>query len=128
MHRNVVLVCGSRNDCDPHLIYTVLDWLHATQPITLIVQGFARNTDRVAHEWALDRGVPSTGRKYQITSGTWVKLGRAAGPLRNKQMRDEQRPNQVVAFPGGSGTANMCQQAVEAGIHLMQVDSNGIIR
>jgi hypothetical protein len=31
-------------------------------------------------------------------------------------MLDEGKPDLVVAFPGGGGTANMCKQAREAGV------------
>jgi hypothetical protein len=34
------------------------------------------------------------------------KHGRAAGPIRNQKMPEE-KPELVVAFPGGRGTADM---------------------
>ena len=35
------------------------------------------------------------------------KHGNAAGPIRNQRMLDHGKPDIVVAFPGGSGTADM---------------------
>jgi hypothetical protein len=36
--------------------------------------------------------------------------------IRNTQMLAEGRPDGVVAFPGGRGTANMVRQAAAAGL------------
>lgn len=99
MKRNVVLVCGGRNYIDRSNVYQTLDLLHADKRITLLVQGFALGADQLAHQWALWRNVPSTGRKYQITSRMWSSQGKRAGWIRNKRMRDEERPDLVVAFP-----------------------------
>ena len=41
----------------------------------------------------------------------WQKYGRAAGPIRNKQMLDEGSPDLVIAFAGGRGTENMVKQS-----------------
>jgi len=48
----------------------------------------------------------------------WSRHGKSAGPIRNRQMLIEGRPDIVVAFPGGKGTANMIKQAVEAGVKV----------
>jgi hypothetical protein len=37
----------------------------------------------------------------------WERLGRKAGPIRNQRMLEEGKPDLVVAFPGGTGTAGM---------------------
>jgi hypothetical protein len=52
----------------------------------------------------------------------WAKHGRAASPIRNQQMLDEGRPNLVVAFPGGRGTADMVRRARSAGVEVIEVD------
>ena len=44
----------------------------------------------------------------------------AAGPKRNQQMLDEAKPDMVVAFPGGKGTAHMRQIAKAAGVPVWQ--------
>jgi hypothetical protein len=51
----------------------------------------------------------------------WKKHGRAGGPIRNQQMLDEGKPDLVVAFPGGKGTADMVRRARAAGIPVMEV-------
>lgn len=42
--------------------------------------------------------------------------GKAAGPIRNQRMLDEGKPDLVVAFPGGRGTADMVRRAKAAGV------------
>jgi hypothetical protein len=83
-----------------------LDVLHARKPITLIIEGGALGADRLAREWAEVSGV-----SVQTFEAEWKRFGRRAGPLRNKRMLDEGRPDGVVAFPGGAGTANMIDLA-----------------
>lgn len=51
----------------------------------------------------------------------WEDLGRKAGPIRNQRMLDDGRPELVVAFPGGPGTAHMCRIAREAGVEVIEV-------
>lgn len=46
-----------------------------------------------------------------------------AGPDRNQRMIDEGRPDLVVAFPGGRGTADMIRRATEAGIEVFRIGS-----
>ncbi len=50
----------------------------------------------------------------------WLKEGRAAGPIRNKKMLVEGKPDLVVAFhndiDASKGTKNMLKQAQKAGI------------
>ena len=51
-------------------------------------------------------------------------MGLAAGPIRNKQMLVEGKPNLVIAFVWkelGPGTSNMLKQAKEAGISTYTV-------
>lgn len=127
LRNKIVLVCGSRLTCDESLIYKVLDDLNKEQHISLLVQGFAKCTDQTAHKWAKDRGIKSTGDKYKITASDWKKLGNGAGPWRNKSMLTNERPNLIVAFPGGNGTANMVEQGRKAHVRVIRVDEEGEI-
>lgn len=59
----------------------------------------------------------------------WTILGLKAGPIRNGEMligqsrdgRDEGRADLLIAFPGGSGTADCVRQARELGIAVLEV-------
>jgi len=55
----------------------------------------------------------------------WAGLGRKAGPIRNQEMLDQGRPNMVVAFPGGRGTADMVRRARGAGVEVIEVGEDG---
>lgn len=44
----------------------------------------------------------------------------AAGHIRNTQMLVECKPDLVVAFEGGKGTANMVRQAEAAGVRVLK--------
>jgi hypothetical protein len=75
--------------------------LHRTRGVTLLIAGGARGADSLAEEWAKAQAIPCD------LSASWDGLGRKAGPIRNQHMLDEGRLDLVVAFPGGSGTADM---------------------
>jgi len=52
----------------------------------------------------------------------WGKYSKSAGYIRNKQMLAEGKPDLVVAFPGGKGTANMVKLAKLANIPIHTID------
>jgi len=101
-----VIVSGGREFTDEDMLFAALDRFHAEQPISLLIHGAARGADTLAGAWAKSRSVP-----VAAFPADWTKHGRAAGPIRNRQMLDEGRPDAVIAFPGGTGTANMKSQA-----------------
>lgn len=95
------------------LVNTVL---HFYKP-SLIVQGFALGADHMARRWADKNGVEHTGMKFKAD---WGKYRKGAGPIRNKRMLDENPIDLVIAFEGGSGTANMVKQAQERGLDVIE--------
>ena len=111
MKRFVLLVCGGRDFIDMPRVSAALDAVQAKRPITLLVHGAARGADTLAATWAQRRSVPTLA-----FPADWERDGKAAGPLRNQRMLDEARPDGVVAFPGGRGTADMKQRARAAGV------------
>ena len=111
-----LLVCGGRDYEDWPTIKRVLDAVHAKRPVTLVITGAARGADVRAEAWAALRGIACTGLRYQVTPEEWKHVGRAAGPLRNQRMLDEEKPDGVVAFPGGDGTADMVRRSRAAGL------------
>lgn len=106
-----VLVCGGRDYKDSTAVFSALDILNATAVVTEIIQGNAAGADALAALWAKKRGVPD--RRFPAD---WRKHGHFAGPSRNQQMLDEGRPDLVLAFPGGRGTADMVRRAEKAGV------------
>ncbi len=108
-----VLVCGGREYGNWYghrdHVTAVLDKL----PVAMIIQGGASGADLLAHQWAKKRQLPSISH-----FADWEKHGKMAGPIRNGEMLDMWKPDQVVAFPGGMGTENMVRQAQARGISV----------
>lgn len=117
MSEHRVLVCGGRDYHDVRTLTRVLDSLDP--PPTLIIQGGAFGADACASEWAYKRNVLE--RQFPAD---WKTHGRAAGPIRNQQMLDDGKPDLVVAFPGGTGTADMVRRAKAAGLKVIEVKAS----
>lgn len=89
-----VLVCGGRDFAD---FTAVCDALNTyAYEADLVIHGGGRGTDYLAGEWAEHHQIP-----VRIFPADWDKHGHAAGPIRNRQMLVEGKPDLVVAFPGG---------------------------
>ena len=111
-----ILVCGGRDYDDEIVLYATLDVIHENRPVTRLIHGAARGADSLAAAWAKSRGVPTLAFPAH-----WWRDGRAAGFLRNARMLRDGRPELVVAFPGGKGTAHMVGLARDAGVPLLEV-------
>jgi hypothetical protein len=117
-----VVVCGGRIFDDRAFLYAQLDALHALHQFAELMQGGNRGkkgkpgADRLAREWAMQ--YPKIVRWE--CKAEWKKYGYAAGPMRNTRMC-EWKPDAVIAFEGGRGTANMIEQARAAGILVIEV-------
>lgn len=120
-----VLVCGSRHFTDEvavarHLTMAAYgddpiepgSWLSIPRDL-VIVEGGTKGADTLAKEWAIKHNIP-----FEEYPADWNKHGKAAGPIRNKQMLDEGKPDLVIAFlvPNSKGTKNMIEQAEKAGV------------
>ena len=111
-----VLVCGGRNYTDGSRLSAVLHKLHQEAGIDLIIEGGAKGADFLAHVWATMEDVPT-----ERFEADWENQGSFAGPARNKRMLDEGKPDLVIAFPGGRGTADMCRKARRAGVEVIEI-------
>jgi len=111
-----VLVCGGRDYADSGRLFLELDALRLSRGITVVISGCARGADTFGIEWAEVRGI-----EVARFPADWEKHRRAAGPIRNQQMLDEGKPDLVIAFPGGRGTADMVRRATAAGIETIQL-------
>jgi hypothetical protein len=109
-----LLVCGGRDYTDRATVFAVLDRVHAHRPITCLVHGAARGADSLGAAWAISRGIHT-----EPHPADWLRLGKAAGPLRNAEMLAT-GVDGVLAFPGGRGTAHMVRIAREAGVPVWE--------
>ena len=115
-----VLVCGGRHYADREKVFGQLDWLRDRyrEKGLFVIEGGAQGADRFARDWRADRLIP--GRTF---TAEWDRFGRKAGPLRNARMIAEGRPDLVLAFPGGRGTADMIAKAEAAGVPVIVISS-----
>src|SRR6267142_3760750 len=107
-----ILVCGGRDFTDKKLLFNTLDDLDTkfnlwappdrygnTLPSGLeIISGGAKGADTLAIDYAIVNWC-----KFKEYKADWNKYRKAAGPIRNQQMLDEEKPDKVLAFPGGNG-------------------------
>jgi hypothetical protein len=114
-----VIVCGARDCRDWAFVWRELDRLHAELTITAVMQGGASGVDTMARDWAAARAVVC-----HECCADWAQFGMRAGPIRNARML-EWRPDTVIAFPGGRGTADMVRRAEAAGVEVIRVEMAG---
>lgn len=108
---NKVLVCGGRDFLNRKGLFGVLNQIHYSSPINLIIHGGALGADQMAGSWARKNKIA-----VKIFPAQWQKYGKSAGYQRNAQMLKEGLPDFVVAFPGGKGTKMMVELAYKAGL------------
>lgn len=120
-----VLVCGGRRYADPICVWRTLDQVDQDRGIRCVIDGASDDVtgpyvgaDYWGHQWALARNKPT-----ERFHADWKGQGRAAGPIRNRRMRDEGKPGLVVAFPGGNGTRSMIALADETNIEVIRIST-----
>lgn len=89
-------------------IYALVESCGATE----IVSGACKGADAFGEYIAALAGI-----KVTRFPALWHKHGRAAGPIRNKEMA--QYADAVILLPGGAGTDSMRREAVAAGIRII---------
>lgn len=113
-----VLVCGDRKWKDWKYIEATLDIINIEKGIYVLIEGEAKGADSFARNWANSRGV-----KCEAYPAEWARYRHAAGPIRNKQMLTEGKPELVIAFhediENSKGTKNMVELAKAANVPVM---------
>lgn len=112
-----ILVCGSRTWTDERVIREALDARMpydalADDQLPTVMHGNARGADRIAADVAVDLGF-----WVQAFPADWKRHGKAAGPIRNRQMLDAE-PDVVLAFQvrNSRGTQDTVDEALRRGI------------
>ena len=112
-----VLVCGGRDFDNAAFVFNMLsEYEEHYGPFSHLIHGGATGADTEAGNWAKYRHLPQT-----VYQAAWRKHGKKAGPMRNQRMLDEGKPDLVIAFPGGKGTADMMRRAEAAGVPVIDV-------
>ena len=113
-----LLVCGGRGFSDRHFLFSKLDEFDKTRVVDILIHGACHlgGADALAHDWAMKHGVWVVAFPVMHhLDGPWP----GAGPRRNERMLRDGRPNVVMAFKGGRGTADMMRQARAWGIEVI---------
>jgi len=102
-----ILICGDRKWKD---VETIENFVKSLPPDTVIIHGDCRGADKIA-----DKAAKEQCLTVETFSAKWEKYGGAAGPIRNRRMLVEGKPDRVVAFHDdlskSRGTADMLKQA-----------------
>lgn len=121
-----MLITGGRTYSDAGTVARVLQSIHARRPVGLLVEGGATGADALGRRWAQSVGVPH--RTHHALWNTPAGFDAYAGRKRNVSMHDTERPDLVVAFPGGKGTSHMIAHAVSRGTPVLRVTLKGSLR
>ncbi len=81
-----------------------------------VIHGGATGADAIADEWAVVNWV-----NFEEYKADWARWGNRAGMIRNRTMLVQGKPDLVIAFPGGKGTANMVSIARAKGVTVIEV-------
>lgn len=120
-----ILVCGGREYTGyeklKRTLYTFVDEAQSKKEEIVFIQGEAKGADFLCKLFVLDELAYHEGVKLESYPADWKQYGKAAGGIRNQQMLDEGKPDLVVAFPGGTGTADMVRRAKKAGVEAIEI-------
>ena len=101
-----LIIAAGRDYQFSHWDSQALAKLHEEHPIAEVVGG---EETACGEEWARKRGIP-----VRAFPAEWAKHGKAAGPIRNRQMAEY--ADAIALFPGGP--ADTSKAAAEVGLTL----------
>ena len=120
MGSSKILICGDRNlnENDTNMINIIKKQLEKCykQGYTYIIHGNCTGVDKISAKLASEIGYKEENIiKYPAD---WSQYGKKAGPIRNKQMLEE-NPEFILAFHSqiqkSKGTKDMIKQALKSG-------------
>lgn len=109
------IIAGSRDISDVSRVKATIK--HAVKfnglEVTEVVCGCAAGVDEIGKQWAEGNGIP-----VKQFPADWQKHGKAAGPIRNREMA-EYADALIAIWDGKSrGTANMIEEAEKHGLKV----------
>lgn len=115
-----VAVVGGRGHQDPKLVWQALLDMDAATPGGIQRVQFAEqgNISKFVNAWA-----QMFDRQIQVFPAQWGRFQKAAGPIRAKQWfgNEQTRPDIVLAFEGGKGTAHELEAAGRSGVRAKRI-------
>jgi hypothetical protein len=119
-----IIICGDRNWTN---IKVIEDFILTLPKDTVVIEGECRGADQLSGYVAKRHGL-----EVIPVPAEWKKYGKAAGPIRNKRMLDEYKPDLVVAFHNhiedSKGTADMISQAKIAGVEFKVIKETDVAK
>lgn len=117
-----VLVTGDREWSDKATMRAVLHALLKKHGSLTVIHGNCRGADKMADAVAREMGLD-----VLVFAADWASYGKAAGPIRNRQMINEGFPQLVVAFhndlKSSRGTKDMIKASKKAGLTVLHAHS-----
>jgi len=113
-----VIIAGGRDFCKKDLLIDTLRYFQKEYgDIAEVVCGMAPGADTLGRLWAEFMEIP-----VKEFPADWDKNGKAAGPIRNKQMAEY--ADALIAFWDGKskGTKNMIDQATKQKLRVVIID------
>lgn len=125
--RSRVLVTGPRKWDDPTTVNCALSGiLRGGKYVGVLIHGGAQGVDSMAGTWARGLGIEES-----VFPADWEKHGRSAGPIRNKALLDDGKPDVVIAFRHGyletRGTNDMIRRSLLAFLPVIIVREEEVI-
>ena len=115
----LILVCGSRDWGDEDFIADVLADYTTELNVTIMHGACSRRVEgqEMSADMLADAVAEFYGFRRLPILADWHRHGRAAGPIRNRQMLDRE-PDRVIAFQrnGSRGTQDTIDEARRRGI------------
>lgn len=106
-----IIVTGGRDYSDALKVHSTLDHFN---PST-VIHGDCSGADTLASDWAIKNN------KIEISYPYPSGMGKAGGPIRNRQMCEDHPDAMLLAFPGGKGTASCIREAKKLGMKVYEV-------
>lgn len=113
-----LIIAGGRDYQFTSWDRALLSVLAMQSTIDEVVSGGATGADQCGEDWARSIDIPV--RRFKAD---WTKHGKAAGPIRNRQMAEY--ADAAVLFPGDDGTSNMRIEAIKAGLTVYDYSHEG---
>lgn len=91
----------------------------------MLVQGGADGPDLYSHAVGVMLQIPTIITLPALWNTTKPRL--AAGPIRNRRILKEFKPDVLLVFPGGPGTADMSKICAKAGVRIIKAKDPDVL-